>query len=107
MLKKEDIEHLSTLARIAISEEEKAELAAQIDTVLEYVSAISKVTTPAKDIPSAGDLHNVLRDDDNVYAGGEYTEAILTNAPRKEDLPAPRGATAWQAGGYIKVGQIM
>lgn len=99
MLKKEDIEHLSMLARIGVSEEEKTELAGQIDAVLGYVSSVSQVVTAAASAPVADELYNVLREDDGVYLGGEYTEAILANAPHKEDLPA-------QAGGYFKVGQI-
>ncbi len=93
MLTKEDIEHLSTLARVAISEEEKTELPGQIDAVLAYVSAVSHVVTGAESVPMAGELRNVMREDGNMYSGGEYTEAILTNAPHQED-------------GYFKVGQI-
>ena len=94
MLKKEDIEHLANLARIAISEEEKGELAGQIDSVLSYVSMISKVVTEKEAAPRAGELRNVMREDGEAYAGGEWANAILANAPHKE-------------GGYFKVEQIM
>jgi len=94
MLKKEDILHLSALARISISEEEKTELAAEIGSVLEYVSVISGVVTEAKRAPTPGELRGVMREDVEAYSGGEWSEAILANAPHKED-------------GYFKVGQIM
>ena len=94
MLKKEDIDHLATLARIKVSEEEKEELAGKLDRVLSYVSEIGKVSTDADVKSELGDLRNVMRPDEAPYSGGEYTEQILMNAPDKED-------------GYVKVRQIM
>lgn len=93
MLTKEDIEHLATLARISVSEEEKGPFAEQLDSVLVYVSELNKVVTIEESAPEAGELRNVMRDDTAPYAGGEFTDAILENAPHKED-------------GYVKVGQI-
>lgn len=94
MLQKGDIEYLSTLARIEVSPEEKEELAERIDSVLTYVSAIAKVATEMKNDVVAGDLRNVMREDADPYPGGEWTEAILANAPHQE-------------AGYFKVEQIM
>jgi len=94
MLKKEDIEHLSTLARITVSDEEKEAFVSQLDAVLEYVSELGEVATKGDTTPRAGALRNALRADENPYAGGEFTEAILANAPQVEN-------------GYVKVGQIM
>lgn len=93
MLKKEDIEHLAVLARISVSEEEKEAFALQLDSVLGYVSELNKVVTLEESAPQAGELRNVMRDDVAPYSGGEFTAAILENAPHKED-------------GYVKVGQI-
>ncbi len=94
MLKKEDIEYLATLARITISEEEKAELPGKLDPVLAYVSEISSVVTAEEAAPRVGNLRNVMREDVNPNPGGTFTNAILANAPRKED-------------GYFKVERIM
>lgn len=93
MLTRKDIEHLATLARIDISEEEKEGLAKDLDSILAYVSEVSKIATESDTIPRAGILRNVMREDRDAYPGGEWTEAILANAPHKED-------------GYFKVGQI-
>lgn len=93
MLTKEDIEHLADLARIAVSDEEKESLANDLDSVLAYVSAVSKITTESDTTPCAATLRNVMREDRDAYTGGEWTEAILANAPHKED-------------GYFKVGRI-
>ncbi len=94
MLKKEDIEHLSTLARITVSEEEKEAFVPQLDAILEYVSELGKVVTKADATPKAGILRNALRADEDPYVGGQFTEGILANAPQVEN-------------GYVKVGQIM
>ncbi|MEK7118218.1 MAG: Asp-tRNA(Asn)/Glu-tRNA(Gln) amidotransferase subunit GatC [Patescibacteria group bacterium] len=93
MLTKEDIERLATLARIDVSEEEKKGLAKDLDAVLAYVSEVSKITTESDTVPRVGELRNVMREDADAYPGGEWSEAILANAPHKED-------------GYFKVGQI-
>ncbi len=92
MLKKEDIEHLATLARLAISEEEKELFVTQLDSVLGYVSEISAIATTHA-TPTAGMLRNVLREDAHPNQGGTFTEAILNNAPHRE-------------GHYVKVEQI-
>jgi aspartyl-tRNA(Asn)/glutamyl-tRNA(Gln) amidotransferase subunit C len=94
MLKKEDIEHLATLARISVSEEEKEAFAGQLDSVLGYVSELNKVVTIEESAPQAGELRNVMRPDEHPNHGGEFTDAILANAPHKE-------------GEYFKVSQIM
>lgn len=93
MLQRNDVEHLGMLARISLTEEEKDEFTTELDSVLSYVSEISKVTTEADAIPEVGELCNVMRSDDHVNPGGEFTDAILKNAPDTE-------------GGYVKVKQI-
>lgn len=93
MLTKNDIQQLSVLARVAIPEAEEESLAKDLDAVLNYVSEISAIATEADAVPSASALRNVMRSDTDAYAGGEFTEAILKNAPNTED-------------GYLKVKQI-
>ena len=94
MLKKADVEHLATLARIALSDAEMEEVAMKLTLVLDYVSEISKVVTEENAEASIGELRNVMRPDSEPNTGGEYTDAVLKNAPRSQD-------------GYFKVSQIM
>ena len=94
MLKKEDIEHLATLVRMELTEEEAAEVALKLTHVLAYVSEISQVSTEDHAEDRVGELRNVMRLDTSPNLGGEFTDVILANAPRKED-------------GYFKVSQIM
>ena len=94
MLTRDDINNLATLARIALSDEEKSTLPNQLDAILNYVSEISSVATKADSVPRVGSLRNVMRLDTDAYVGGEYRDSILENAPNKED-------------GYVKVKQIL
>ncbi len=94
MLRKEDVEHLATLARIELSDAEMLEVAEKLTPVLDYVSEISNVVTEENAEARVGELRNVMRVDGEPNAGGEFSGAILKNAPRSED-------------GYFKVSQIM
>ena len=94
MLQKEDIEHLGILARITVSPDEQEGLAKDLDSVLAYVSEVSRVTTEEDTIPRVGEIKNIMREDANVYPGGGFTDMILANAPDTED-------------GYVKVKQIL
>jgi aspartyl-tRNA(Asn)/glutamyl-tRNA(Gln) amidotransferase subunit C len=85
MLKREDIEYLATLSRVDVSDSEKDELASQLDSVLAYVSEISKIVTDKDAKPVVGENRNRMRPDSPANPGGEYTEAILLNAPKTED----------------------
>jgi aspartyl-tRNA(Asn)/glutamyl-tRNA(Gln) amidotransferase subunit C len=89
-----DIENLSILARIEVSEEEKDALANSLGSVISYVSEISKVVTEKDPKPVAGELRNVMREDGAPRQGGGFTDAILRNAPDTED-------------GYFKVKRII
>jgi Asp-tRNA(Asn)/Glu-tRNA(Gln) amidotransferase C subunit len=62
--------------------------------ILAYVGELSSVATEDDIAPRAGDLRNVLRPDETPRAGGEFTQAIIANAPDEED-------------GYVKVKQIL
>ncbi len=93
MIKPEDIDHLAILARIDLSPEEKEEFPKQFEGILAYVSEVSSVTTEEDAVPRVGALRNVMRPDTDVRTGGEFTDAIIENAPHKQD-------------GYVKVQQI-
>lgn len=91
-----DIEKLGNLARIKLSEEEKNIFSKDIDSILEYVSEIQKVSS---NISINSDLQrtvlcNVMREDENSHKSGLYTEKILEEVPQKE-------------GNYIKVKKIL
>ena len=78
-----DIEHLSGLARISVSDNEKEALRHDLEEILGYVSQI-KNATGKLGTPMAGDLRNVLRDDSNPHSAGLHTEDLLSAAPARE-----------------------
>lgn len=83
-LQPQDIEHLATLSRIKVREDEQAALAEKIDAVLGYVGEIAKVDTSAYAHAEAGAHRNELRADVATDEPGKMREAILDNAPQRE-----------------------
>ena len=92
MITTETIKHLADLSRMEISEGEMGKLTAEIDAILGYVGQIMNTSGDMKrEIPI---LHNVMREDIPQNEPGQYTEAILRNAPARE-------------GNYLKVKKIL
>lgn len=93
-MEKKEIEHLASLARIAITEDEVATLAKDMTSILNYVSEIEKIAGSREQEKEVGPLHNVLREDGDPHEGGKYSEELLRLAPIRE-------------GDYIKVKKIL
>ena len=89
----QDIENLVKLCRIELSEDEKKELLGEMDSILGFVNQIQKVETGDLKV-EAGELRNIMREDENPYIGGEFTDAILAETPEIQD-------------NYIKVKKIL
>ena len=86
MITKEDIVHLSELARLDLTPEEITALQADTANILDYVGEITRFSgsTPDSQIPLN---HNVLREDvartsDSVHY--EKRESLLEALPRRE-----------------------
>lgn len=95
MIEIKDIEKLAELSRVKISSSEKEAFLKDIGSVLEYVDQIKKVAGESIDILSLNDTKiNIFREDENCHKTGEFTEALIDSAPKKED-------------GYIKVKKIL
>ncbi len=92
MITKKDIQNLANLARINISENEADSLTGEIDSILDYVSQVQKISSDltANNIV----LKNVMRDDVVTNTSGEFTESLLSLAPQRE-------------GNYLKVKKIL
>lgn len=94
MLTIEDINNLARLARIELSTEEKIKLQKDMESILNYVGQLSQVSTEAlpmgladvagEPIGKASVLVNVMREDAVTTETGEYKDAILANAPKRE-----------------------
>ncbi|MGH2364394.1 MAG: Asp-tRNA(Asn)/Glu-tRNA(Gln) amidotransferase subunit GatC [Chloroflexota bacterium] len=82
-LSKDEMDHLALLARLGLSDEEKARMAAQLGDILAHMERLNRL--PTDDIaPTAQVLEatNVLRADE--VRPGLTTEQALANAPHVE-----------------------
>jgi aspartyl-tRNA(Asn)/glutamyl-tRNA(Gln) amidotransferase subunit C len=89
-----DIEKLAKLARIELTEEEKAKYLKDIGAILNYVDQIKGAVAVVGEERKAGDLRNVMREDEGENKSGENTKDIVAEFPRKE-------------GDYLKVKKIL
>lgn len=79
-----DIDHVARLARLALTDEEKAQLRSQLALILEHAAKVSQVA--AGDVPPTAyaiPRSNVYRDD-TPEPSIPQAEA-LSNAPQRED----------------------
>jgi aspartyl-tRNA(Asn)/glutamyl-tRNA(Gln) amidotransferase subunit C len=79
-----DIDHVARLARIALTEEEKEALKAQLDVILEHAATVGEVA--ATDVPPTAyaiPRANVLRED--VPEPSLPVDEALKNVPDRED----------------------
>lgn len=93
MIEKKDIEKLALLSRIEVSEEEKKILQKDMESILTYVSQITEAVLEMP-VKEAGELKNVMREDNHPHAKGAYTKEIMEEVPDREN-------------GYVKVKQIL
>jgi aspartyl-tRNA(Asn)/glutamyl-tRNA(Gln) amidotransferase subunit C len=84
MITREDVEHISWLASIKITDEEKNEFVEQFNSILEYFHQLDEVETDGVE-PTyrVVDLANIFREDttSKSLSQGE----ALKNAPRREN----------------------
>jgi aspartyl-tRNA(Asn)/glutamyl-tRNA(Gln) amidotransferase subunit C len=79
----EDVEHVAELAKLALTEEEKATYQAQLSAILDYFEMLQQLDTA--DIPptaSVLSLQNVLREDE--IQPSLSREEVIANAPERE-----------------------
>jgi aspartyl-tRNA(Asn)/glutamyl-tRNA(Gln) amidotransferase subunit C len=79
-----DIEHVARLARLELTDDEKARLRDQLGVILENAAKVSEVAT--EDVPPTAyaiPRSNVLRPD--LVTPSLTVEEVLANAPEVED----------------------
>ncbi|MDD1759351.1 MAG: Asp-tRNA(Asn)/Glu-tRNA(Gln) amidotransferase subunit GatC [Methanothrix sp.] len=84
MITRDDVEHISWLASIKISDEEKDEFVEQFNSILEYFHQLDEVETDGVE-PTyrVVDLANIFRED--IASKSLSQEEALKNAPRREN----------------------
>lgn len=82
-LSREEVEHIAFLARLGLSEEEKAIFREQLSAILDHMRTINELDT--SDIPPTAQvipLRNVMRTDE--ARGSMPRQSVLANAPDRE-----------------------
>ncbi|MCL6458911.1 MAG: Asp-tRNA(Asn)/Glu-tRNA(Gln) amidotransferase subunit GatC [Gorillibacterium sp.] len=78
------VEHVAKLARLALTDDEKATFNEQLNAILQYASKLDELDTEAVEPTShAMPLYNVLRED--VVRPSLSIAQVLLNAPDEED----------------------
>ena len=77
------VKKIASLARIAITEEEVAKIAPELDNILGWIEQLGEVDTSAVQ-PMTAVIPNHLRLRDDVVTDGGVRDAVLANAPAAE-----------------------
>ncbi len=88
---REEVEHVATLARLNMSEEELVKMTGQLDTILSYVAKLDELET-ADVVPTthAFSINNAFREDEMQESLSQ--KEALANAPKEngESFTVPK-----------------
>jgi aspartyl-tRNA(Asn)/glutamyl-tRNA(Gln) amidotransferase subunit C len=77
------VARIAMLARIRVSEEQQAAMAAELSKILDWIAQLDEVdTTAVEPMRSVMDIRKAWRDD--IVTDGERAEDVLGNAPRRD-----------------------
>lgn len=80
----EEIEHIATLARLELSEEEKERYAGQLSVILDYIDMLGEVDTEGiEETCQVTGLQDVLREDVVASCDEETRKKIIDAFPEK------------------------
>lgn len=77
------VKKIANLARIAITEEEVAKIAPELDNIMGWIEQLGEVDTSSVE-PMTAVIPNALRLRDDVVTDGGVRDAVLSNAPEAE-----------------------
>ncbi len=81
---RKEVEHIATLARLSLSEEEKTSLEKDLNAILGYVEKLGALDTEGVEPTShALDITNAFREDELIPF--EEREKVLANAPARHE----------------------
>ena len=80
---KNEVLHLSHLARIDLTDEEVANLVGEISDILDYVEVVQDIAEGDAGTPKVGTHYNSLREDVVTNEPGGCTETLLEAAPER------------------------
>ena len=80
-----EVEHVARLARLELTEEEKEQMRAQLDSILSYIDTLNELDTSAVEPTShVLPMTNIFREDEVRPSLSQ--EESLANAPDRHDL---------------------
>ncbi len=83
-LTREDVEKVSLLARLRLTDAELDTMTPQLGKIVEYIDQLSEVNTDdVEPLAHAFEVHNVFADD--VLRDSLPREAALSNAPKSDE----------------------
>lgn len=87
IMNKEDVKHLSHLARIELTEAETDGFAGEISAIIAYVEDVKDIISDKEEdlAPKVGVRFNVFREDEVTNEPDMYTNAILAEMPKTQD----------------------
>ena len=77
------VKKIASLARIAITDEEVAKIAPELDNIMGWIEQLGEVDTSGV-APMTAVIPNRLRLRDDVVTDGGKRDAVLANAPQAE-----------------------
>jgi aspartyl-tRNA(Asn)/glutamyl-tRNA(Gln) amidotransferase subunit C len=77
------VKKIASLARIAITDEEVAKIAPELDNILGWIEQLGEVDCTGVE-PMTAVIANTLRLRDDVVTDGGKRDAVLANAPQAE-----------------------
>ncbi len=78
-----DVERLAELSRLELTGEEKEALTKDLTSILSYVSELASVDAT---IDGEREIsHNTMREDNSPHEPKEYTDLLLSAAPKTEN----------------------
>ena len=89
-----DIQTLADLSRLHLSSTEIESYTKDFEGILQYINTLQSVTINAENKIDAGINTNYLREDDESYSPGDFSEDLLNAAPHRK-------------GDFIKVQKIL
>lgn len=84
MVTRDEVEKLSSLARIRMTPAEKKGIVADLEAILGYVSQLAEVETDSSTVETAP-RRNVFREDGGAHAAAAHTKEVLRAAPKTEN----------------------
>lgn len=91
----QQVQHISDLAKLDLSEAEIAKFRRQLSSILEYVELLNEVNTESTEVTAqTTGLKNVSREDKPSREQVLTQEEVLENAPKKQ-------------GGYIETEAVL